>query len=195
MTVSDTPPTVLALSESIGDIEEIYFDLEHREIFAICFEKIAVASLSGELISIQKLPETSKVIGQQRTPGGWRCLCREGSGLTNYSLSADQNSEVKLLEPSMRESIKTAAWSPCGQYVAVGSEDITLSVWNTESGQLVMQKSVNWGNEDPFIIEPTLDVISWSKMGKEIITTAGVIMSNNVLIWDFQTKQLITVIN
>ncbi|MBC8386375.1 MAG: WD40 repeat domain-containing protein [Gammaproteobacteria bacterium] len=188
-------PTILAFSETIGTIEGICFDLEHGEIFALCFEDVFVVNLSGELIITQKLPGESRVIGQQRTPNGWQYLCQESSGLTNYSLSVDQNSEVKLLESILEESAQTAAWSPCGRYVAVGSDGITFSVWNTDTGELVMQKSLNWGNEDPFIIPPTLSVIGWSKTGKEIITSTGSMISNNVLIWDFPAKRLRTVIN
>ena len=191
----NTQPTILELSASIGVIEEIYFDIEHSEFFAMCLEKVAVLSLSGELIKVLQLPEFSKVIGQQRTPDDWQCLCHDDSGLINYTISADQTLEVKLIDLPLGESAKTAAWSPCGHYVAVCSEGTTLYVWNTNTGQMVMQKSINWGNEDSFIIPPTLSVTGWSKTGNEIITTAGEMISNNVLIWDFQTKQLLTVIN
>ena len=192
MVNSDTQPILLTISENISLITASHYDPKHDEIFVIGFKKIAITNLSGQLITTRKIPENSTVIGQQRTPAGWQYLCQEGSHLINHTQSASKDTQIEFESP--RESPRTAAWSPCGEYVAVGSVGTTLSVWNTKTGKLVMKNSINWDNEEEFINPPTLSVKSWSETGEEIITIAEEIISSNILVWDFKTNKLLTII-
>ena len=188
MTSSNTLPTLLAISEMIGEIKSVHFEAKYNEFFIVSyFDAIALATTSGQLLASQNLAENSTVIGQQRTPAGWQFLCQQNSRLINHSLSTDKGSEIELEDPCKEP--KTAAWSPSGQYVAVGSVGTTLSVWDTHTGKQVMKKSINWDNEEEFINPPTLSVTGWSDTGNEIICTAEEIISSNILVWDFKTTQ------
>ena len=193
MTDSNTKPTILNLSERIGAIKSQHFDANSNEIFTISlFDEIAIATISGQLLTDQKLPENSTVIGQQRTSSGWQFLNQNDSSLSNHTVSKDNSSVVKLEEPC--KSPKSAAWSPCGNYVAVGSIGTTLSVWNIKTGKLIMQNSVNWDNEDEFINPPTLTVTGWSVTGEEIITVTKEMVSSNIVVWDFKTNNVLAII-
>jgi hypothetical protein len=193
MTDSNSPPTLLHISEKIGEIKSVHFEAKYNEFFIVSyFDAIALVTTTGQLLTSQNLPENSTVIGQQRTPAGWQFLCQQDSRLSNHSLSTDKGSKIELEDPG--ESHETAAWSPCGQYVAVGSVGTTLSVWNTQTGKQVMKKSINWDNEEEFINPPTLSVTGWSDTGNEIICTAEEIISSNILVWDFKTNKLLTII-
>ena len=193
MTDSDTLPTLLPISEKIGEIKSVHFEQKYNEFFIISyFDSIALATTSGELIKTQNLQENSTVVGQQRTPSGWQFLCQQDSRLSNHSLMTDSISEIELEEPCKEP--KTAAWSPCGNYVAVGSVGTTLSVWNTHTGKQLMQNAINWDIEEDRINPPTLSVTGWSDTGNEIICTAEEIISSNILIWDFKTNKLLTII-
>lgn len=191
MTVS-APPNILTLSDTIHFIENVHLDIEYNEIFIIGFENIAITSLSGQLITSKKLSEGSTVIGQQRTPQGWQYFCRNDSHLINCISSESETSEVEL--ESASESHNTAAWSPCGKYVAVGSIGTTLSVWHTQTGELVMQVSMSWANEEEFINPPSLSVKGWSKTGNEIICIAEVMMTSNVIVWNLKSQKILTII-
>lgn len=191
--MTDPLPTLLDISEKIGEIKSVHFEPKYNEFFIVSFfDAIALANTSGQLLVSHNLPENSTVIGQQRTPAGWQFLCQLDSRLSNYYLTTDKISEVELEEPY--KTPKTAAWSPCGNYVAVGSVGTTLSVWDTKTGKLVMKKSINWDNEEDFINPPTLSVTGWSDTGNEIICTAEEIISSNILVWDFKTNKLLTII-
>lgn len=191
--MTDPQPTLLEISERIGAIQSLHINTKYNEIFIISFfDEVAVASISGKLITTQKLHENSNVIGQQRMHEGWQFLRQQDSRLSNHTLNTDNADEVELEEPY--KTPKTAAWSPCGNYVAVGSVGTTLSVWDTKTGKLVMKKSINWDNEEEFINPPTLSVISWSDTGNEIICTAKEIISSNILVWNFKTNKLLTII-
>ncbi|GMR01579.1 MAG: hypothetical protein BMS9Abin19_0978 [Gammaproteobacteria bacterium] len=170
----------------------MHFDAKHSEIFVIgVYDQIALTTVSGQLITIQELTEGSNVIAQQRTPAGWQFICRRDSGLTHCTLEKDSVSEIPLGTP--REKSRTATWSPCGQFVAIGSEGTTLSVWNTQTGKQLMQKSIYWNKaDDEFINPPTLSVIGWSETGDEIICLAEEIISSNVIVWNFKTQTLVT---
>ena len=171
----------------------MHFEAKYNEFFIISyFETIALVTTSGQMITSQNLPKNSTVIGQQRTPSGWQFLCQQDSRLTNHSLTVDKDAEVELEDPG--ESPRTAAWSPCGNYVAVGCVGTTLSVWNTHTGKKVMQESINWDTDEERINPPTLSVTSWSDTGKKIICTAEEIISSSTLIWDFKTNKLLTII-
>ena len=76
----------------------------------------------------------------------------------------------------------------------IGSEGTTISVWDTRTGIRTMHKSFSWDDDAEFINPPTLSAIGWSKTGNEVITLAGEIISRNILVWDFKTQKLITVI-
>ena len=193
MTAS-APPNILTLSDTIHFIENVHLDVEYNEFFIIGFENIAITSLSGQLITTINLPEGSTIVGQQRTPQGWQYLCRIDSLLINYTFSATDTDSYEVELHSTSESLNTAAWSPCGKYVAVGSIGTTLSVWDTQTGELVMQDSMSWDNEEEFINPPTLSVKGWSKTGNEIICIAEVMMTSNVIVWGFKTKNILAVI-
>ena len=192
MTVSSPQPYILPLSDSIHFIEKVHLDTKYNEIFIIGFESIAITSQSGQLINTINLPDGSIVVGQQRTQHGWQYLCRIDSHLINYTFSATRTSEVKL--DLAGESYKTAAWSPCGRSVAVGSIGTTLSVWDTQTGELVMQDSMSWDNEEEFINPPTLSVKGWSKTGNEIICIAEVMMTSNIIVWNLKSQKILTII-
>ncbi len=193
MTAPVTQPTCLALDDLMCGVNSIHFAKEYNEFFAIGdFEDVVVSTLSGQLITHQKLPDNTRVIAQQRTIHGWQFIYRVDTQLTNCTINNDNIIKTTLKDPVM--TARTAAWSPCGQYVAVGSEESLLSVWNTQTGELIMQKPVNWNNDAEFINPPTLSVINWSESGEEIICIAGANLSCNVLVWDFVNKELITII-
>ena len=193
MTDSNSPPTLLDISEKIGEIKSVHFEAKYNEFFIVSyFDAIALVTTTGQLLASHNLPKNSTVIGQQRTPSGWQFLCQQDSHLSNHSLTADKGSKIELEDPS--ESPRTAAWSPCGQYVAVGSVGTTLSVWDTHTGKQLMQNAINWDTEEDRINPPTLSVISWSDTGNEIICTAEEIISINILIWNFKTNKLLTII-
>jgi WD40 repeat protein len=193
MTDSDTQAKILDISEKIGQIKSVHFEPKYNEFFIIShFDTFALATTSGQMLASHNLPENSTVIGQQRTPAGWQFLCEKDSDLSNHSLTTDKISEVELKDPC--KSPRTAAWSPCGQYVAVGSVGTTLSVWDTHTGKQLMQKAINWDTEEDRINPPTLSVTGWSDTGNEIICTAEEIISSNILVWDFKTNKLLTII-
>ena len=82
--MTDLKPTNLNLSERIGAIKSQHFDANSNEIFTFSlFDEIAIATISGQLLTDQKLPENSTVIGQQRTSSGWQFLNQIDSFLNN----------------------------------------------------------------------------------------------------------------
>lgn len=193
MTDPITQPTCLALDDVMCGVNSIHFDKKYNEFFAIGdFEDVAVSTLSGQLITHQRLAGDTQVIAQQRTISGWQFICKKETDLSNCTI--DKNNVIKTLLIKPMKTARTAAWSPCGQYVAIGSEECLLSVWNTQTGNLVMQKPINWSDDAEFFNPPTLSVVSWSESGEEIITIAGSGISCNVLVWDFANKKLITII-
>ena len=153
MTDSEILPTCLTLSEQMNGVNSIHFDETYNEFFVIGdFDEIALTTLSGQLITIQILPDDTKVIAQQRTPLGWQFICCKDTFLTNCILSKDNIINITLKAPI--EKARTAAWSPCGQYVAIGSEGTTISVWDTRTGIRTMHKSFKWNDDAKFIPPP-----------------------------------------
>jgi len=60
MTDSDTFPILLAISESIGEIKSVHFEPKYNEFFIVSyFDTIALATISGQLLASQILPENS----------------------------------------------------------------------------------------------------------------------------------------
>ena len=57
-----------------------------------------------------------------------------------------------------------------------------------------MQNSMSWDNENEFINPPTISEKEWCKTGNEIICIAEVMMTSNVIFWNFKTKKLLTII-
>ncbi len=59
-----------------------------------------------------------------------------------------------------------------------------------------MQKPILWNKKDEseFINPPSLSVIAWSDNGEEIITIAEAIISKTILVWNFKTRKLLSII-
>ena len=189
----NSPPKQLSLSNHLCDIRSMHFDADSDEIFAIgVYGQIAITTLSGKLITIQEIPKDANIIAQQRTPAGWQFICQQGTTLTNCLLKKNRITSTTL--EAQQEKPKTAAWSPCGKYVAIGSEGTTLTVWETMTGNQTMQDSVSWDNRREFINPPTLSVLSWNKSGTRIICIAKEIISSSIIVWDVKTKKLLTII-
>lgn len=182
----------MAISESIGGLATTHFAPEHGEILAIGQEAIALLDLSGQLITSRKLSSDTTIIGQQRTPTGWQYLIQKDTRFINCTLRTDNITDIEF--ETSHELPHTAAWSPSGQYVAVGSTGTTLSVWDTNSGKQLLQKSIQWDNDHEFINPPNLSVIGWCKIGKNIITSAEEMLFSSVVIWDFANKEIVTII-
>ncbi len=109
MTSSNTLPTLLAISEKIGEIKSVHFEAKYNEFFIVSyFDTIALATTSGQLLASHNLPENSTVVGQQHTPAGWQFLCQQDSRLTNHIVTMDKISDIELEEPCKEP--KTAAW-------------------------------------------------------------------------------------
>ena len=191
---ADTSTINLTLSDHIYDIRSMHFDAGSNEIFAIgVYDQIALATLAGELLAIQELPKGANIISQQRTPAGWQFLYLIDTELTACLLKNKAITAITL--DTSCEKPRTAAWSPCGKYVAIGTEGTTLTVCDTQTGKQVMRKTIQWNKaEREFINPPTLSVISWSNSGNEIICLAKEMLSSNMIAWDFKKKVLISII-
>lgn len=185
------------VSEKIGSIVKYSWAERHDEILVRGEEGFAVVDLAGHVIHLEPMPFSTKVIGEQRTPQGWRVLIEEGKKLSIQSIPSsppDSPRSVSVLDP-VEFSPKTCRWSPCGRYVAVGSVGESVAVWDTESGRLHWQRRITWDSADVLLTPPTLSVEGWSEDGKRIVTLASYLAAKAIFVRSFETGDVLTLIN
>jgi WD40 repeat protein len=79
-----------------------------------------------------------------------------------------------------QDVISSVAWSPNGRFIATGSWDHTVQVWNAQSGQLITTYS---GHED------IVTAIAWSPDGEYLASASW---DQTVQVWEAFTGQHIT---
>jgi len=91
------------------------------------------------------------------------CLLAQGD--TQGVVSVRHTPSRKLLwrAPGHDKTITVLAWSPDGRYLASGSKDQTIKVWDASRGQL-LQTYTEHADE--------VWVIAWSPDGKNIVSSA-----------------------
>lgn len=90
------------------------------------------------------------VVCSPREAGGNWCLsgCDDGS-LRLWDLNKPQNKPVWETRTSQRSAITALAFSPNGQFFATGSEDNTICLWDTNTGNLKYTFDADHGADDP----------------------------------------------
>ena len=180
------------ISDRVGDIIEIKWSAEFREILVLGYEGIAVLTASGELVATRPLPANVKIIGQQRPPQGWRVLVCGNTELRIISISTNGSPDVLL--KGVEQEPHTARWSPSGHLLAVGSVGTTISVWNTNTGLPQWKRSIGW-DMDEFLTPPTLSVHGWTPDGKRIVTKSEYLAARACSVWDAGSGELLTFID
>jgi WD40 repeat protein len=181
-------PYHLQISETIGDFQKVNLSPDHDELFIVGSNGIAITTTSTGTVVTHAISASSTIVGQQRTQDGWQCIYQDNSRLINRRLFDDTYSDIVLETPVA--SPYTASWSPCGHYVAVGSTGTSLSVWSTRTGELVLRKSISWGDEGDLLTSPTLSVKGWLSTEQKIVTVAEYLAACSIFVWDFDTQGL-----
>jgi WD40 repeat protein len=182
----------IRLSEKIGYIKGFSWSPDHGEILVIGEEGLIVLTTTGDIIEIVSFPFDAKIIAQQRTLEGWQILSQANNQLRISTVSNNDSAGV-LLEDVAQE-LRTASWSPCGKYIAVGSVGTYISVWETDTGILHWRKSIKW-DTDEFLTPPTLSVVGWSDDGNTIVTSAEYMISVVIFVWDASNGDVLTAVD
>jgi WD40 repeat protein len=74
----------------------------------------------------------------------------------------------------------SVSFSPDGKRIVSGSEDKTLKVWDSQTGQ---EKLTFKGHSEP------VSSVSFSPDGKRIVSGSGRVASGEIKVWDAQTGQ------
>ncbi len=189
------------LQEIIGFIEHAEMVPEYGELLFTSSSAVVVLDLAGNFLQTHWFESSvsgiagpePRVIAQQRTPRGWQFLHQEEESLKNCTLHPDSASNIAL--ESADVEAQSAAWSPCGGFVAVGSPESTLSIWDTQSGELLLRKAVVVENAQE-VDEPSRHVIAgWSASGKEITTIVRASWMWSTFVWDVETGDFIVAID
>ena len=86
-----------------------------------------------------------------------------------------QGRKLKVLKGHSRR-IESVAWTPDGTQLATGSQDKTVKVWNTKTGQLLHTLS---GHEKP------VRGVTWSPDGKLLASGSD---DHSIRIWEMSRR-------
>ena len=188
------------LQDTIGFIEHVEMAPEHGELLFIGTRAAMVLDLAGNFLETHRYESAPAVAGPepvavawQRTPAGWQFLHLEEGKLKNCALQPGNISDIPLEYADIEAH--SAAWSPCGRFVAVGSPDTILSVWDTQCGELQWRSAVVLENVQDINKPRRHEVAGWSASGKEItsIVQGGLMWST--FIWDMETHDFVVAID
>ncbi len=163
-----------------GTVQEVSFSLDGKRL---------VSSANDNEVFIWNVPDSSTTqpsapIQKLRGHGGWVRACRLSADGTQAFSGSDDRSwkswqldtyREKLLLKTENQAILDARHSPTGEIIATGHADGTVVLWNSKSGERIVQLSDGH--------EYLTNRARITKEGKLIATAAG---DNTLRLWDLQ---------
>ncbi|MCU7959568.1 MAG: WD40 repeat domain-containing protein [gamma proteobacterium symbiont of Bathyaustriella thionipta] len=138
------------------------------------------------MIDTLEFPEENTLLASYRHDSGWQILVEKEEALFLLQFPSKQQKRTYLEKPEM--GAKTAAWSPCGQFIAVGnSKKAQLSVWHTDTGKLRWKCQLVLNIKGELIDPVTLSITGWSNDGSNIITCLEYILIPSIIIWEAES--------
>ena len=141
--------------------------------------RVAVADMVGGRLLLCRAPTTPvELLGQSDK--------EQQESLRN---SVREGQQVKLWGGTEREvvtyrghtgAVKALVWSPDNRFIASGSYDNTLQIWDAASGKL---RSTCRGHLDPVV------AVAWSPDGQSLVSGS---LDTTARVWDFATSHPIT---
>ena len=181
------------LTVKYGTIHQHCYLKDQELILCKCDSALIFVSLSGAIINSVPVEQTEMIVATHKDDTGWQILLKNDDRLSlirNTSLGAIR---IHFTEPGANAN--SAAWSPCGRYIAVGHEhDTSVSVWCTESASQVWKRSATWDMDGQCLYRPSLTVSGWSEDGRYIVTAAEYLISYSIIIWNAVSGEMATLI-
>jgi len=201
MTDSPDDLQIINYSDSFGLLKESVYSQEHDELLTVGESGAALLSTSGSIVDsiLFSMDEDGfcqdiDLLASVRDDSGWRILLKEKDRL--FIVKFSQSSSDPVYFEGKEPHARSATWSPCGQFIAVGStDDSNLSVWHTVTGKLLWKRTAVFDIEGEPFNSPSLSVTGWSSNGKCIVTMAEYLTFLSIIIWKSGNGDIETIIN
>jgi WD40 repeat protein len=182
------------LSDEFGSVLHYRYLTTHNVVLCQCDNFLVLITLAGDIIASTPIQKRAEIIATNEDDYGWQILIKKDDKLTLLRFLQEDEKRVYLEKPA--PDAKSACWSPCGHFIAIGhASNSSVSVWHTDNGEHIWTRSLKWDVED-FLLDwpPSLTVSGWSADGKYIVTSASLI-SCSIIIWCADSGEAQTMID
>ena len=182
------------LYDEFGSIMQYRYLPKQGGVLCQCESALLLVSLNGDIITSIPIKQREVIVAAYEIESGWQVLTKVNNILTLFRVT--QRDEKRICLEKADPDAKSACWSPCGQFIAIGhASDSSVSVWHTNNGKHIWTRSIKWDVEE-FLLDwpPSLTVSGWSEDGKYIVTSADLI-SSSIVIWCADSGEVQTMIN
>ena len=133
---------------------------------------------TGTSACITVLEEEEGVASAQFSPDGQRILT--ASGQCAQIWSAHGANRLKKLR-GHSQIVTAASFSPDQNFAATGSGDLTVRIWDAETGETLKTLGGRGAGRGPINIDGTVMSVSFSPDGRRLLTASG---DTKAIVWD-----------
>lgn len=182
-----------SLHDEYGTILQHRYLQEQELVLCKCETAIVFVSLNGAITDSIPLDQAETLVAIHECETGCQILMSNHDRLSLIRNTPAGAERIELSEPGPNSN--SAVWSPCGRHIAVGHNyDSSVSVWRTDSGELVWKHSITWDMDGQCLQRPDLVVTGWSRDGRYIVTSSIYLIAWSFIIWHAASGEMAAVI-